>query len=305
MDGVGLGPPDALSNPFANAKMPNLTSLLGGRRLLLDSVPFDSHRATLIALDTTLSIAGLPQSATGQSTLLTGVNAPAKRGEHYGPKPDPQIADLLANNNLFKAVLKNGGCAAFLNAYPPRYFSGIQSGRRLPGAMAMAALQAGITLRDEKDLFEGRALSADLTGHAWRTILGFPETPLITPYQAGSLMAKLAQACDFSLFEYWVSDLAGHRQEMNEAIRLIETFDEALGGLLDAWDDRMGMIVITSDHGNLEDLSTRRHTYNPVPCLLVGQPRARSRFAQGLNDLTGIAPAVLRTLEEPIDPLLQ
>ena len=75
---------------------------------------------------------------------------------------------------------------------------------------------------------------------------------------------------DFTLFEYWLTDYAGHEQDMQAACDLLVTFDQVLGGLLDAWDDNSGLILVTSDHGNLEDLATHRHTSNPVPALLVG-----------------------------------
>jgi len=56
------------------------------------------------------------------------------------------------------------------------------------------------------------------------------------------------------------------------------------------------LLLITSDHGNLEDLSTHHHTLNPAPALLVGAPEMRRSFTQGLKDLTDVAPAILRLL---------
>jgi bisphosphoglycerate-independent phosphoglycerate mutase (AlkP superfamily) len=109
-------------------------------------------------------------------------------------------------------------------------------------------------------------------------------------------LAGLAQAYDFALFEYWLSDYAGHRQDMESAVRLLEEFDQVLSGLLAAWDDRQGLVLVTSDHGNLEDLSTRRHTANPVPGLVIGAPELRGPFIQGLADLTGVSPAILNFL---------
>jgi len=53
-------------------------------------------------------------------------------------------------------------------------------------------------------------------------------------------------------------------------------------------------VIITSDHGNLEDLSTRHHTENDVPTVVIGAER--HRFAEGLHDLTGITPGILRVL---------
>lgn len=57
------------------------------------------------------------------------------------------------------------------------------------------------------------------------------------------------------------------------------------------------MILITSNHGNIEDLSTRRHTANPFPCLLIGPLEARRGFADGLVDLTGIAAGIEKCLQ--------
>ena len=116
---------------------------------------------------------------------------------------------------------------------------------------------------------------------------------MLSPVAAGERLAKLAADQDFSLFEYWLSDYAGHSQDMEAACRLLETFDQVLGGLLAGWDDANGLILLTSDHGNLEDLSTRRHTMNPVPALVIGAPDLRRRFTTGLHDLTGVAPAIM------------
>lgn len=75
---------------------------------------------------------------------------------------------------------------------------------------------------------------------------------------------------------------------------LLRTFDQVLGGLLSAWDDEKGLILITSDHGNLEDLSVRNHTRNPVPAIVVGSPKLRETFIQHLSDLTDVYPAILK-----------
>ena len=297
LDGIGLGMDDPTSNPFARAEMPNLHTLLNGQHLLRNSTPFTGERASLLALDACLDIPGVPQSATGQATLLTGVNVPAELGYHYGPKPNPPVADFLRNGNLFNHLLQSGCRVASLNAYPPPYFAAINSGRRNFSAIPLALSSAGVPLKTADDLFAGQALSADFTGHGWRNHLDLPDTPLLEPHQAGQLLARLASETDLSFFEYWVSDYAGHKQDMEQACELLKTFDAVLGGLLEAWDDKNGLLLITSDHGNLEDLSTRRHTLNLVPGLLVGAPQLRRKFVQGLTDLTGVTPAILRLLK--------
>lgn len=295
LDGIGLGADDPAANPFARADLPNLHSLLGGQRLLAGSAPFADSRASLLALDACLGVSGPPQSATGQATLLTGINVPAALGYHYGPKPNPPVAEFLRNGNLFNRLLQAGRSVGSLNAYPPPYFEAIISGRRIYSAIPLALSSAGVPLKTVTDLFAGRALSADFTGAGWRTRLGLPEAPVLEPRQAGRLLARLAGEVDLSFFEYWLSDYAGHGQDMIQACALLETFDAVLGGLLESWDDN-DLLLITSDHGNLEDLSTRRHTLNPAPALLVGAPGLRAAFTDGLKDLTGVTPAILRIL---------
>jgi bisphosphoglycerate-independent phosphoglycerate mutase (AlkP superfamily) len=86
---------------------------------------------------------------------------------------------------------------------------------------------------------------------------------------------------------------------MRGAIRLLETLDRVIGGLLEETARSNLLVLITSDHGNLEDLSHRGHTRNPVPTLLIGPRERRVRFASGIKDLTDIAPAVLREFDIP------
>ena len=291
LDGIGLGADDPETNPLACAEMPYLGLLLGGKRLTASAAPFESKQASLLALDAGLGVAGLPQSATGQAVLMTGVNIPSKLGYHYGPKPNPEVAGYLNNGNtVFSWLRAKGKKAALLNAYPPRYFSGIESGKRLYSSIPLAYTSAGYSLFTQEDFFQGKALSADFTGDGWRSMLKIEEAPVMPAQEAGKKLAELAQGYDFSLFEYWASDYAGHKQDMDGAIRQMEVFDGVLAGLVEAWDMEEDLILITSDHGNMEDLSTRRHTDAKVPGLIIG--KKHKTFADGLTDLTGIAPRI-------------
>jgi hypothetical protein len=264
---------------------------------VLDGKPaLETGRATLLALDATLGVEGLPQSATGQAVLLTGQNIPAEIGYHYGPKPNPAVAAYLRNGNLFNTLRKHERRAVLINAYPPRYFAAIQSGRRIYSSIPLAVTSAGIPLLTADDLNAGRALAADFTAHGWREHLGLEGAPVFSPWQAGNKLAKLSSDYDLTFFEYWLTDYAGHQQEMEPAVELLAQFDQVLGGLVQAWQDEEGLVLITSDHGNLEDLTTRRHTANPVPGLLVGETRLRQKFVDAMPDsasLLGVAPAVV------------
>jgi hypothetical protein len=297
LDGIGLADDDPISNPFVSAHMPTLERLLEGRRMLRPSAPFEGMYATLLALDANLGLDGLPQSATGQASLMSGQNVPALIGEHYGPKPNAAVAEVLGQHNLIRDLRAAGHRAALLNAYPPPFFEAIESGKRLHSSIQLTFSLAGVPLRTSADLQIGRAMAADFTGRGWAEQSGFPPTPIYSPGEAGGLLARLASQVDLSWFDYWISDYVGHRGTLEQAIEILEVFDAVLGGLVEAWHERQGLIVITSDHGNMEQIGIRNHTRNPVPGLLIGPADLRARFAHGLHDLTGIAPAIMNLLQ--------
>lgn len=291
LDGIGLGEDNPEINPFVRAEMPYLESLLGGKKLTKSAAPFESDILTLKSIDPNLGVKGLPQSATGQAVLLTGINIPAELGYHYGPKPNPEVAQYLDGQTIFSSVARAGKRSALLNAYPPRYFDGIDSGKRLYSSIPLALTNAGISLFTEKDYYAGDALAADFTGEGWRTFLGYSDAPMFEPETAGRNLAALASRYDFSFFEYWASDYAGHKQDMVWAVKQLEVFDGVLKGLLADWDMANDLILLTSDHGNMEDLSTRKHTAAHVPLLLFGHKTNRDAFSS-VSDLTGIAPGI-------------
>ena len=82
---------------------------------------------------------------------------------------------------------------------------------------------------------------------------------------------------------------------MGSAVRQMERFDSVLKGLLEHWDSR-DLVLLTSDHGNMEDLSARKHTEADVPLLLFGEKSIRDEFQKDIHDLTGIAPAIEKGL---------
>ena len=295
LDGIGLGKNNPEINPFAHASMPHLESLLGGKKLIKSTAPFESEHVSLLAIDPNLGVKGLPQSATGQAVLLTGINIPAELNYHYGPKPNPEVAQYLDGKTVFSKTVQAGKKTALLNAYPPRYSDGIDSGKRLYSSIPLALTNAGLPLFTDNDYYQGHALSADFTGEGWREFLGFAEAPVFDSHTAGIKLGELARQYDFSFFEYWASDYAGHKQDMVSAVKQLETFDSVLKGLLENWQNEDGLILLTSDHGNMEDLSTRKHTAAHVPLLLFGNQKSRKEFAD-VTDLTGVAPAISKLL---------
>ena len=278
LDGVGLGTEDIAFNPFAVAKTPFLEHLLGGK--LTDRLePLISNHLVFRSLDARLGFDGLPQSATGQTTLITGKNGAAVMGRHYGPYPGPTLKAILDQGTLFEA----SSCLA--NLYPPGYFKALEKGKQKMNVPVYAASKADVTLRGLEAYRANFAISAELTGeylHSKDSSL-----PKHSPYVSGKHLAQLANQYPFTFFDFWLSDQAGHRWAFADCIKLIEQLDEFIKGVVEHLGDTL--LLITSDHGNLEDKSAKTHTLNPVPLMVVGQ-QAPS-FA-GLQSLLEVAPAV-------------
>jgi len=294
LDGIGLGDDDPALNPFAIASMPTLTVLTNGQRWLRGIGRQDSARAAFVPTDPRLGVPGRPQSATGQATIITGINVPAAIGEHYGPRPTEPIRTIIAEQSFFRTVLAHGGSASLLEGYPPPWHDAVNRGKRLLASYQYAAHIAGLPLLTHADVARGDAMSMDWTGEAWRDQLGLSDAPVYSPRDAGRKMVELAQRYTFSFFPHWYTDTLGHRGTIDEAVRLLELVDQVMAGALEAWQDDEGLIVLTSDHGNIEDMSHGKHTENDVPTLIVGAEAAR--FADGISTLADLVPAMRATL---------
>jgi hypothetical protein len=290
LDGVGLGPDDAATNPFVTAHMPHLTALLGERWYVTRTEPIVTSRATLAPTDANLEMAGRPQSATGQAALLTGRNVPQEIGRHWGPWPNDRVDDLLAQGTMFSRVREAGLRAALLNPYPPQYHEAVARGRRLYSSVVLSAVKAGLDLRTPEDLRAGTALSPGFTNEGWRNDLGYGDMPLLTLAEAGARLARLAREHDLSFLDHWMTDIIGHREPLDVAARHLEQIDAVAGALLEAWDEENGLLIITSDHGNIEAKDKRSHTRNPVPTIVAGVDHRR--YAARIRTLTDIAPVV-------------
>lgn len=288
MDGVGLGDENPQVNPLAQADLPNVRNLLDGRRPVRANGGYATPYATLLPLDAQMGVPGLPQSGTGQTSILTGVNAPALLGQHYGPYPNQLLRDLLVNGNLFRELLVAGRPVAFANAYPDRFLSRLGRGTERLSANSRAAFLAGLKLRGPSELKAGRAVSSLLTNQYWRE-WGY-DVPELTAAQAGAQLAHLTGDHALTYFEFWYTDVAGHRQDRELALYILGQLDEFIGGIIQAVDMSRSLLVILSDHGNFEDLSTPKHTHNPALGLLIGA--GHQALASRLRSLQDVTPAL-------------
>ena len=298
IDGVGIGPDDPAVNPLAAAALPRIRALLGG------AGPFAGARATggrgvLVGLDATLGVAGMPQSGTGHVALLTGENAAATFGRHFGPWVPTPLRPLLAERSVFARAARGGRRAAFANAYPEEVHEQYErAGRRIRGAtplrigFAYAALEAGLLTRGTPQLVAGEAVASEIVNDGWILRLGRRDVPRVGAAEAGANLARIATAHELTVFAHYATDHVGHRGSWDEAVAAVERVDAFVGGVVDALPPDATLIVV-SDHGNLED-ARAEHTLNPALCIVAGPQR--HEVAARLSSLTDVAPALLRLL---------
>ena len=298
LDGVGIGSRDPEVNPLFAARMSALRSILGGELPSLHNRRVSSTQASHIPIDATLGVSGLPQSGTGQTALFTGFNGARIVGRHFGPHPYSTLRPIIQQHNIFRQLQDAGKSVLFANAFPQRFFDYVSEKRSRLSVTTFSCLSCGVPLMREKELRAGEAISADITNAGWHG-LGYPSLPLVTPEEAGKRLARLSRGHDFVLFEYWKTDHAGHSMNRREALLALEAFDGLLEGVLSELDGARSLLLITSDHGNIEDLSIKTHTRHPVPLVIYGaghQGFVRRIEQDGNTDLTSITPALVRCI---------
>lgn len=279
LDGVGLVAQHA-AHPF-NASYPTLERLGISRERTEITDGWVSK-----AIDARLGVAGLPQSGTGQTTILTGVNAAAAMGRHYGPWVSPSLKPILEGNVLKRVATAGGtaysGAVRLANLYPPQYLAALETGKTRLNAIATAALSAGATL----ERADGLAIAPML-----RDPRGEPNLMQMEAWAR----AFVRSTATVTIFDEWWSDSVGHEMNVSEGRAFADRLEVFCRVVLEEKADDV-LFLVTSDHGNFEDLSVKTHTFNPVPLAAVGA--GALEFAAA-TDLTGIAPALERALKLP------
>jgi len=261
-----------------------------------DEEPRLPFGGVLARTDARLGVEGRPQSASGQTTILTGVNAPALLGKHKQGFPNAAMREILREHSVFLQLKNlNAGPVAFANAYAPRFFA---ARPRWVSATTVAVEAARLPFRTIEDLREGRAVYHDFTNRVVAA-LGH-DVPLRAPGEAAEILARVAGANRFTLYEHFIADFAGHEQNEIIALQVLRELASFVRELLARLDLARTNVILTSDHGNVEDLSTRNHTLNEVPTLAWGPRRERVRAR--VRSLADITPTIVELLtREPAD----
>ena len=293
-DGVGYGRKDADVNPFFAARLPALQALCGEDLFSLHRRRTVTRLASVVPVNATLGVAGLPQSGTGQTALFTGVNAPRIVGSHFGPYPYSTLVPIIREKNIFRQLHSLGASYRFVNGFPRRYIEYLEAHASRTPVVALAYSSVAGALHTHLDVHAGTAISADIIGSRWKD-LGHVEIDEVEPETAGEDYYRIGMPYDFVLFEYFITDKAGHSQDLATAVDSLERLDRFIDGILSRFDFHRDTLLLISDHGNIEDLTTRSHTRNPVPLIAAG--RQKDYFAVAIRRLTDLTPAIIASID--------
>jgi len=282
VDGFGIGESNDQKNPIYKANVPTWEHILDIGKVM--------------PTDACLGIAGLPQSATGQTSIFTGVNASKVLGKHLHGQPSETLKEIINTNNLFMELIKRGFKVANANVYRYEYLTKMldpKERRYKPSVTTVMTLSSGLNCRTVDDYKIGNGVYHDITGKIL-VESGYIESTIL-PSEAAKRLYNVSRENDFTMFEYFMTDIIGHKMNMEEAVSNLEIFDDFLGELIKLVNLDEDIIFITSDHGNIEDITIKTHTFNKVPTVILGNKEQIDSIS--IESLIDIMPAVLNIFD--------
>jgi len=280
IDGFGIGDKNNLKNPFLKANTP-----------ILDEI--STHNlGTYIKTDVSMKVTGLPQSATGQTALLTGKNAAKAMGRHKSGFPGPTLIEIISKFNIYKQLSKFNLSSTFANAYTKSYVEKVYKNKKRASVTTQCLLHSNNEFRFLEDIKNNNAVYQDFTNKILRD--KGHNIPVFSPEKAANNLSKICLNHDFTLYEFFQTDKAGHSQNMNFARETLENLDKFLKQLVQNLENKV-TIIITSDHGNIEDLSIKTHTKNKVPTIIIGKQKLDLK--KSIKTITDITPAIISELK--------
>lgn len=283
IDGLGIGT-QGPQNPFDGLADAEPLALFAN-----EGAP-PIHGGIVVPTDARMGIEGRPQSASGQTTILTGINVPTLLGYHKQGFPNAAMLEILREHSIFLQLKRaRVGPITFANTYTQRFFG---ERPRWVSATTAAMEAAAVPFRKVADLKAGRAVFHDFTNQL--LIESGEDVELRSAEKAAEVLASLVSEHKFTLYEYFITDKVGHMQDMLMARNTLQNLARLIRELLVRIDLNRTSVIITSDHGNIEDLSSRNHTLNMVPTIVWG--RDQNRISSRVTTLADITPVIVETL---------
>lgn len=119
-----------------------------------------------------------------------------------------------------------------------------------------------------------------------------------------TFLEKISQRLyDFILVNFANPDMVGHTGVLGAGIKACEVIDECLGEVVNAVKTIGGIVIISADHGNVEEMINLQtgqvdteHSSNPVPFIVVGKQFLGKRMLLQTGILADVTPTILSLL---------
>lgn len=286
VDGIGLGD--------AESPLADLFRDITGKALTSGDHPVFMDAGVICSVDATLGVSGLPQSATGQATIFTGINASEYLGYHLTALPNQKLVELIEKQSMMKSLAEQGISVSSANMYSDEFFQKRAARRRNAFPVSTLTIRAsGVPFRYISDYDNGKAVFADITNRLIRD-RGY-DIPEISPEKAAENLLNILQENQFVFFEYFMTDIYGHKRNETALGKCVDILNRFTKTVWSSLKEENSSILIISDHGNAEDLSIADHTFNNVPAILLTKDRNEAKsFADSIHSLVDIYPWVLK-----------
>ena len=132
-------------------------------------------------------------------------------------------------------------------------------------------------------------------------VVAYDQKPAMSAREITSRVNEVIKegAYDFIVVNYANADMVGHTGNLQATVEAIEVLDRVLGDLVETVLSYDGVILVTADHGNAENMYNaqtgeidKEHTNNPVPLFIIGQAYSGKSVLAGLTgtDLSHVTP---------------
>lgn len=194
VDGLGIGERNEYNPLSLTEGLEPLNNFIGGENGIF-------RGGILIPTDTRLGVEGRPQSASGQTAIYTGLNAPKLNGGHKHGFPNEKLRQLINEHSLFLQLKRMGiQDTVFANAYVSKLPG---KRRRYKSATTCSVEAADMQFRTLPDLLGRRAIFHDFTN---RLLIEYGvDIPEFSAIDAAEILAGLAFEHRFTLYEHFIT----------------------------------------------------------------------------------------------------
>jgi len=112
---------------------------------------------------------------------------------------------------------------------------------------------------------------------------------------------------DFIAINFAAPDMVAHTGNFQAGVEAAEVIDECVGQISRVALDKGGVVVVTSDHGNLEEMKNPEtgeivtdHSKNLVPFILIDKKEFKKVKLAKEGSLANVAPTILKIMDLPI-----